>query len=231
MLIGDSALFGPALDDEKTIAERLRKITKACIINTAVIGFNSAHYLDVLRYWLEKAKLDHVLVFWCLNDAQNDTSFVQKSYLTNAFDFALARLRSRSKFYMALKNFISDRSKAYFLYDRQFYQSGNPQFARVMQDLSEMKNLCDQGQTGFDVVLLPYEYQIRNRAVEWIWAPQELLQSYLEQQGINCLRIDFQEFGGNAAKELYLYADGIHFSKLGHQEIAERVGQYLVAVE
>lgn len=201
------------------------------MINTAVIGYNTSHYFDVLRAWLKQARLDRVLVFWCLNDVQNDTSFVQQSYLTHALDFALAQLRSRSKFYMVLKNIISDRSRAYFYYDRQFYHSGNSQFARAMQDLSAMKNLCDQAQTGFDVVLLPYEYQIRNRSLEWIWAPQELLQSYFEQKGINCLRIDFQEFGGDAARELYLYADGVHFSKKGHQRIAAQVEQYLSAVE
>lgn len=230
LLIGDSVLFGPALDDSETIAERLRVQLKACIINTAVIGYNTSHYIDVLQAWMEKTTLDRVLVFWCLNDVQNDTSFVQKSNLTNAFDFALSQLRSRSKFYMALKNAVSDRSKAYFLYDLNYYRLDNPNLAQAVQDLSLMKSMCGAEDVGFDVIILPYEYQARNHNQNSVWMPQELLKNNFDQQGINYLEINFPKLDGEALKQLYLYADGIHFSKKGHQLIAEQVVDYLSSV-
>ncbi|KAA0224198.1 hypothetical protein EDS67_24315 [candidate division KSB1 bacterium] len=230
LLIGDSVLFGPALQDSETIAEHLRAKLQACIINTAVIGYNSSHYVDVLSSWISKTKLDRVLVFWCLNDVQNDTSFVQKSTMSNTFDFALMQLRSRSKFYMALKNAISDRSKIYFLYDLKYYQPGDHRYVKAKQDLRLIKNMCDTKNIALDVVILPYEYQIRNRNQSSVWIPQELLKGYFDQQDIQYREISFQEFDGEASKQLYLYADGIHFSKQGHYLIAKQVITYLSSV-
>lgn len=231
LLLGDSVLFGLALEDSETIAEHLRAKLQACIINTAVIGYNSSHYVDVLSSWISKIKLDRVLVFWCLNDVQNDTSFVQKTTVANMFDFALMQLRSQSKFYMALKNAISDRSKVYFLYDLKYYRPNHPEFARAIQDLSSLKNICAAKNIGLDVVILPYEYQIRNRNQSSVWIPQELLKGYFDQQEIPYVEIDFSEFEGQTSKSLYLYADGIHLSQRGHQMVAKQICNYLSSVD
>ncbi|MEK7727752.1 MAG: SGNH/GDSL hydrolase family protein [candidate division KSB1 bacterium] len=228
LLLGDSVLFGPAVEEGETIAEILRANTQECIINTAVIGLNSSSYVEVLQYWLQKTKPRRVLVFFCLNDAQNDTSFVQDFSLANEFSRALAQLRSRSKFYMLLKNAISDRSKVYFENDRRFYQPEQPQFEQTLKDFAALQQLCAANEVALDVVLLPYEYQLRNFAQAGIWLPQELLQAQLRAQGINCLAIDFSSFYGSRAKELYLYADGIHLSKRGHQLVAEQLESYLI---
>lgn len=223
LLLGDSVLFGPAVEEHETIAEILRAATEATIINTAVIGLNSSDYVAVMCYWLQKAKPDRVLVFFCLNDVQNDTSFVQDYSLANRLSRTLAQVRSRSKFYMLLKSAFSDRSKVYFENDRRFYQPEQPQFQQTLQDFAAMQQLCAERNIAFDVVLLPYEYQVRNAEQNGIWAPQELLQAQLLARGINCLAIECGSFYGNRAKELYLYADGIHLSPRGHQLVAEQV--------
>ncbi len=227
LLLGDSVLFGPAVEEQETIAEILRTATEATIINTAVIGLNSSDYVAVLRYWLQKTTPERVLVFFCLNDAQNDTSFVQDYSLAGRLSRALAQVRSHSKFYMLLKNAVSDRSKVYFENDRRFYRVAQPQFQQVLQDLATMQQLCATSDIGFDVVLLPYEYQVRNTEQDGIWAPQALLQAELLERGINCLAIECGSFYGKRAKELYLYADGIHLSARGHRVVAEQVLDYL----
>ncbi len=230
LLLGDSVLFGPAVDEHETIAEILRANSSACLINTAVIGLNSSSYVEVLQHWLQRAKPSRVLVFFCLNDVQNDTSFVQDYSLANRFNRALAHLRSRSKFYMLLKNAVSDRSKVYFENGRRFYQPEQSQFQQALNDLAALQKLCDANHASFDVVLLPYEYQLRNYTQSGIWLPQELLQEQLRAQKINCLAIDFSSFYGNRSKQLYLYADGIHLSRRGHQMVAEQVRRYLEPV-
>ncbi len=230
LLIGDSVLFGPAMADDETIAEILRASLHACVINAAVIGHNSSDYVAVLRYWKEKAELTRVVVFMCLNDVQNDTSTVQDVALTKSLNRFLTQLRSRSKFYMLLKNTISDRSKVYFSYDRQFYEPHDARFQQAVKDLSAMQSMCSERNVRFDVVLLPYEYQLRNFQQAGIWSPQELLQAQLREQKINCLAIDFSSFYGSRSKSLYLYADGIHLSKPGHQIVAEQVRRILEPV-
>lgn len=223
LLLGDSVLFGPAVEEQETIAEILRTATQATIINTAVIGLNSSDYVEVLRHWLQKTKPERVLVFFCLNDVQNDTALVQDFSLANWLSRTFAQMRSRSKFYMLLKDTISDRSKVYFENDRRFYRPEQPRLQQALKDFATMHQLCASNEATFDVVLLPYEYQLRNHEQAGIWSPQELLQEQLRARKINHLAIDFSSFYGSRAQELYLYADGIHLSRRGHQLVAEQI--------
>ncbi|NUO79494.1 SGNH/GDSL hydrolase family protein [candidate division KSB1 bacterium] len=227
LLLGDSVLFGPSVEEQETIAELLRASLQACIVNAAVIGHNTSDYVEVLRYWKQKTALARAVVFLCLNDVQNDTSTVQDLTLTKNLNRLLAQLRAHSKFYMLLKNTVSDRSQVYFSHDQQFYQPHDARFQQAIKDLAVMQALCSEMNVRFDVVLLPYEYQLRNSTQPGVWSPQELLQEQVRALKINCLAIDFSSFYGSRSKELYLYADGIHLSKLGHQLVAEQVSRYL----
>jgi lysophospholipase L1-like esterase len=231
LLLGDSVLFGLALNEEKTIPALLRNKLDACIINTAVIGYATRHYVDVLHYWVRKAKLDHVVIFFCLNDIDNRANVVDKSTYSNLTDFILTQLRSRSKFYMLMKNSTSDRSKVYFLLSHQAYKADDPDFIGGMKDLMAIKAMCEAEGIQFDVVVLPYEYQLRNRQQSELWRPQELMVGFFQQYKIDYLKIDLPDFDGDALKKLYLYADGIHFSALGHRLIAEQVEDLLAQNE
>lgn len=227
LLLGDSVLFGIALNEEETIAAILRNKLDACIINTAVIGYATQHYSDVLHYWIRKTKLNRVVIFFCLNDIDNRVNAVNKSTYSDLTDFILSQLRSRSKFYMLMKNAISDRSEAYFLDSYQAYKADEPDFLSGMNDLLVMKTLCDAEAIQFDVIILPFEYQLRNRGQESMWSPQEFMAGFFQQNKIDYLKVDFPDFEGDALKKLYLYADGIHFSALGHRLIAEQLLGYL----
>jgi lysophospholipase L1-like esterase len=227
LLLGDSVLFGIALDEENTIAAILRERLEACIINTSVIGYSTASYVEVLQAWIQKTTLHQALLFFCLNDVQNDTSYVQQSGLSGLPAFLLSQLRSRSKLYMLLKDLISDRSQAYFLNDLKDYRMEAARFSGAMKDLSSINNLCKTNGIELCVILLPYEYQLRNRNQAGIWAPQELIIKHLLAQPIDHLNIDFPNLPGTLVKDLYLYADGIHFSALGHRLIGEQVAVYL----
>jgi len=227
LLLGDSVLFGLALNEEETISAQLRNKLDACIINTAVIGYATPHYVDVLHYWIRKTKLNRVVLFFCLNDIQNRVDPVYESNYSNITEFILTQLRSRSKLYMLMKNRISDRSKAYFSFSHQTYKAGDPDFISGMNDLLTLKALCDAEAIQLDVIVLPFEYQLRHRGQKGIWSPQEMMAGFFQQNKIDYLNLDFPNFEGNALKKLYLYADGIHFSALGHQLIADVAIAYL----
>jgi len=231
LLLGDSVLFGIALNEEETIPAILRNKLDACIINTAVIGYATQHYIDVLHYWIRKIKLNRVVLFFCLNDIDNRANVVNKSTYLNLSDFILTQLRSRSKFYMLMKNSTSDRSKVYFLLSHQAYKADDADFISGMKDVMAMRAMCDAEDIQFDVIILPFEYQLKHRGQEGIWTPQELMADFFQQNKIDYLKIDFPDFEGDALKKLYLYADGIHFSALGNRLIAKQVEVFLARNE
>ena len=223
LLLGDSVLFGVALTEKETISEIFKKKLNACILNTSVIGYGTHHYVDVLKYWIQKAHIDRALLFFCLNDVQNYESTIRRSKLSNFSDFVLTQFRSRSKLYMAVKNMISDRSKVYFLNDEKYYHSENASFNKAIEDLDKLKSICDDADIKLHIILLPYEFQLRNHKQIDIWRPQNLLTDFCEKREIEYLKIDFSDLNRKDIKKLYLYADGIHFSPKGSQHIAEEV--------
>ena len=115
-----------------------------------------------------------------------------------------------------LKNLFSDRAKAYFEYDKQFYTFSNPEFKSALNILISIDSLCVKNKIEFIFVSLPYEYQLRvNHKYE---QPQKLLLEDLRGKNIKTYNL-FNTFASNPIdnKLLYLYADGIHFSNAGHR--------------
>ena len=223
LLLGDSVLFGMALAEEQTLPALLRAQLDACIINTAVIGYSTADYVNVLDRWLEKEQPGRVLLFYCLNDADNGTTRVQQAAWQDWRDYVLFHIRSRSKLYMFLKNAVSDRSKVYFLNDLRYYDPQSEAFINAMHDLATMQQRCQAQGVEFRVIILPYEFQLRYRDNKNYWQPQSLMIDFMKRQRIDYLAIDFPQPSAAALQALYLYADGIHFSKLGHQQIAAKI--------
>ncbi len=223
LLLGDSVLFGAGVEEENTMATLLqRALGDHCLINTAVIGYNLFNYVDVLATWLEKTRLERVVLFLCMNDIEDQPIQIQRVYSEYGVAFLLAYLRAHSKLYLLIKDLISDRSRIYYEYDRQFYKSGEPVFQRALGHLRSLRQMCLQHQADFRVILLPYEFQLRNTGTAGIWQPQELMADSLRAMGIPYLKIDDLPMAKGNTKTLYLFADGIHFSARGHREIAPK---------
>jgi hypothetical protein len=78
---------------------------------------------------------------------------------------------------------------------------------------------CAQHQVKFEVLILPYRSQFDSKNL----FPQQTLAYYLGMNGV-----PFKDLYPLLAihkhpKELYLFADEIHFSKAGHKAIAEAI--------
>ena len=227
VVLGDSVSFGVGVETEDTYVQLLQNnLPSIKVWNTAVIGYNIKNYRDVLNHLLsdksEVRNLKKVLLFFCLNDVEPggmlgkdaDTGVLQSGNAQRLLSF----LRRNSKFYILVKDAVSDRSKYYFLHDSQAYAADGENFANAMSLINEMKSNLGARGIDFTVVILPYEYQLRTGESQHL-LPQKRLATYFNEQGIDYIdAYDYFRQAGDA-KQYYLYADFGHFSRKGHQVV------------
>ncbi len=224
LILGDSVTMGVGVDADSSFVGRLAKYYQHTLrlSNASLIGYSNKDYLNVAEHLLATdTKVKGITVFFCLNDVYEGTTAVpmmsRKGWLAPAFTF----LKQNSKAYMFLKGILSDRAKAYFDFDYAFY-AANPDLVKLAADrLDTINQACIKKGVSFNVVLLPYEYQLRNKDVDSLRAPQHSLQLLLEERLINVMdATDAAAEVLQPAAEGYLYADGIHFSNRGHLAIS-----------
>lgn len=125
------------------------------------------------------------------------------------------------------KELFVDRQKDYFLYDYQFYKPADRLFNDAVNNIVKCSSLAAEFNVPVDVVVLPYEFQIRNFDQRELFKPQQLLMKELSLRGIKCF--DPSEYFKPYvlhAKSLYLFGDGIHFSKFGHRVMAKILSEH-----
>lgn len=228
LLLGDSVTFGIGAESDSTFAcivqNRLDSIN---VLNPSVIGNAVNDYLAVVDYFIvhNNFNLDirRLTIFYCLNDLYFGIKDEQAPggnlrYVLGDF---LRFFQVHSRFYTFLKKQVSDRPKSYFLFDTQFYSSDNPLFQKAMQGLVDISETCARRNIAFDIVLLPYEYQLRLPNSN-LSDPQRLVQEALA--GFSNIHIynpgDYLQQHSATSEQLFLYGDGIHFSHTGHRLIA-----------
>jgi lysophospholipase L1-like esterase len=226
LLLGDSVTMGVGVNDLETFSALIQEKTPNInIANPSVIGFDTYDYVNVYESLAQNDKLNikKVIVFFCLNDIyvreNNDTApmLSGKPFIGKIFDF----LKTNSYFYIWLKGTFFDRSKVFFENDYSLYKDKNVE--KVAENFKKIAKSCNANQIEFNVVLLPYEYQLRNHENDTIYHPQKVLSEKLIQLGINvfdCKNYVKNNINNNV-QEAFLFADGIHFSEKGHQIIAD----------
>ncbi len=227
LFLGDSVTMGIGVDNDSTFSAIVQnKVSNINILNPSTIGWSVYDYKNVLRYFINEKhnnlKIKKVFLLYCLNDLYN--SEVGKEMPGGSarefFGDFLRYFRLNSRLYIFLKNLFSDRAKAYFEYDKQFYNSTNPEFNKALNIIEGIDSFCIKNKINFIVIILPYEYQLRRG--DKVDQPQQLLIDDLEAKSIktyNMLNL-FTKIPKNK-KLLYLYADGIHFSNRGHRLAAD----------
>lgn len=235
LIIGDSVTMGLGVSNDSTFPGILNSIEDTVdVLCPALIGYSSFDYLNIVDYFLsEKVKdisINEVQIFWTLNDLysnfpdKNGPSVTPDNFFFNLVDY----LRRNTKSYIFIKNLFSDRSKAHFDYDNQFYIKDNKIFQSSIDHLKEISVKCQSKKIRLTVFILPYEYQIRNYNKTDIFKAQETLLTYLKDihiQVIDCSPA-FKDYYKSSNK-YYLWGDGIHFSEEGHKLIANFVKNYL----
>lgn len=217
LILGDSVAFGVGVENDSTFASLIQVARpEVRVINTAVVGYGIGNYRDVLQKYIPTSHLKTVVLFYCLNDIYEDMNVLPEN--VGSLGKLLGFLRRNSKLYMFLKDTFFDRSKSYFQSDFREYEAASPRFIRTVGLLIEMNDLLVKNNIDFQVVMLPYEYQLRERETGLL-KPQELMAKALPAR---VKLIDLYQCLSGQEKDstrLFLYADAMHLSKAGHKAV------------
>ncbi len=233
LFLGDSVTMGIGVKNDSTFAGRISSdLSDVEILNPSLIGYSNKDYLNVVKKLIavdrNKLGISSVYLFWCLNDVYSDYDSldlpgISKSNFVGEIN---SFFRKNSKLYHLLKETFTDRPKAYYLYDERFYNLSNNDFQKAISNLIDIKKILDENNISFTVILLPYEYQLRQNNPAQT-KPQSIISSELREENIQVFDVlNSDEFQGG--KELYLFGDGIHFSNMGHRKIAKIFKKFLM---
>ena len=223
LLLGDSVTFGVGIDTKLIFPQLIQnEFQRIKIWNTAIVGYSTLDYLNVVDVMLRKHNdIKKVVLSFCLNDVYGNLSLnpTKNSMKEKLFSF----LRSNSKLYLLIKKSFFDRSKAHALYDLGLYKDGNSDIDKHLSALTSIKSQLDESGIDFLVVILPYEYQLR---VGELKAPQDLLSSFFAKHNIESIDL-YGEFTELNSEAYFLYGDPMHLSPLGHKVVAKKMVEIL----
>ena len=104
----------------------------------------------------------------------------------------------------------------------------NQEYNNCLSTFRTINDIMIRNDINFEIILLPYEYQLREE-YSTLEMPQEKIKKSFENIGIKKVLDPYDEFkfSGIESKNFYLYADGIHFSKLGHKKLFQYLLNHL----
>ncbi len=241
LLFGDSVTMGMGVEPDSTFAGRLAAAADSFnVLNAALIGYTSTDYRTVaeglLRGPLAKGNCSfhfkRLTLFWCLNDAYEGASALHAPGQTvrQVSGGLLRFIKLHYYTYQWLKAFLFDRSRDYYLHDRSFYAAGESCLQTALRDLRHIHALARQSHVRFEIVLLPYQYQLRAENGDRL--PQSVMHTALQNSGIPIHdATEFLRTTGGETATLYRYGDGIHFSPRGHAVLAKYLQRQLAGVK
>ena len=229
LLIGDSVTMGIGVDPDSTFGGRLAaSVRSMAVLNSAWIGYTSADYLNIVGGILRRTKRDipfrirRVTLFWCLNDVYSrlDAGGDPGQGVREIGGGVLSFLRSNRRAYQWLKATLTDRPRTYFFHDLPYYSPASNHFTSSLRDLDSIALLCCLDSIAFEVVLLPYEYQLRERERR----PQQIMTDSLSARGVRWIDLgEVKTFSQGESSRLFRYGDGIHFGAEGHRLVYEAI--------
>lgn len=229
LILGDSVTMGIGVESDSTFAGLLQAFVDSVnILNPSIIGYNIVDYTNVYKYFVidhnNSLKIKRALVFWCLNDIYNDVPDIMTpgGKIRYIFSDLLMFVRMHSRLYFLLKTMLFDRPKSYFMFDEKFYRPENEVFQNTIQRIVGLSNLCKTKNIDLDIILMPYEYQLRKPNSE-NFIPQQLMMNTLNPLGIKVHDPSGDAVKSNLDKQRFLYGDGIHLSNWGHRYITHFV--------
>lgn len=225
LLIGDSVTMGMGVDPDSSYAGILaRRFPRLTIRNPSLIGYSSSHYARLIEYFVTSEAsrvhpIERITIFWCLNDASSGNQVAEPNQQHRRIaEPLLSKARRHAFTYQWIKASFFDRPQAYYRHDSRFYTGKSLELA--VADLESIAELCFEHDYSCDIILLPYEYQLREHLLE----PQQLLAERLAGLPVEIYNpAQWLLNTAGSPDDLYLYGDGIHFSERGHRLIADYV--------
>lgn len=224
--------MGIGVEPDATFAGRLAaQIDTAQVLNPSLIGYSSRDYRKVLAVLFDTAAavtVRRATVFWCLNDVYAGSPELSDpdQAVRRVGGRLLTFVRQHFRTYQWLKALLFDRPRTYYEHDRALY-AGAP-FDAAVDDLLQMQALAAGRGLRFEVVLLPYEYQLRRATDADVFEPQRRLRERLAGAGIPVYdAAPYLLAHTDEPSTLYLYGDGIHFSEDGHRLVTAFVAEQI----
>jgi lysophospholipase L1-like esterase len=218
LFLGDSVTFGVGVEDKYIFPQLIQNhFNDLQIINASIIGYSAQDYQNLATYFLEADKtLEKVVLFYCLNDLYDPMVL---SYDISIRERIHGFLRTNSKLYLMLKKVFFDRSKSYALYDISLYKQKSKDFKKNMASIARIKSLAEENDVDFQVVILPYEYQLR---INGMRTPQALIKNSFDKNNIQYFDL-FDDFANETSESYFLYGDPMHLSVKGHKVVANKM--------
>ncbi|GEM_PF-803035 len=236
LLLGDSVTMGVGVDPDRTFAGRIADAKPDVrVLNPSIVGHSVDDYEEILIDVARRdSSLGRVTVLWCLNDiytrvqaSANDTEVDEEGRdpdqrVRRMLGPVLGFIHRHVYTYQWLKAALFDRPRHYFEHDLAFYHGA--MLKRAVDRLAGIASVCREHELRCEVVLLPYEYQLRTKGAGDAFLPQQRIREHAH--ALNLPVFDAAPFLMEAEfhpAELYLYGDGIHFSERGHALLAEYI--------
>lgn len=226
--------MGIGIENDSTFAGIINNSSDSLVIlNPALIGYSSHDYKNIIKKLLDdennKFEVKNIFIFWCVNDVYSNLPVSDSPEIAN--DSFLGEivifLRNNSYFYHLLKSIFSDRPKAYYLYDKKFYNTEDKHFKQAHADLIEIARIANEYNLNIELFFLPYEYQLRDNHFEQRSFPQKLLLENLKNTKIKVHDCSAAFNIYKNVKDYYLFGDGIHFSNRGHKTLVKHIKRFL----
>lgn len=225
LFIGDSVTEGVGVEDSSTFSSLCSEgFTEHNVCNYSLVGYSTSDYTKVLKSVLQNdSNTELVTLFYCLNDVYGNAKSKDLPVMAkqNFIGKLNGILQNYCSTYKLLKLFFYQNSNRYFNYDLQFYKNDDAHFVQAMNDLHFCDSVCKAKNIFFNVVMLPYQSQLRHKN----FVPQQLVKQFCESDSIEFS--DAAEYLKQQTdiNSLYLFADEIHFSEKGHKVISDFLSQ------
>ena len=232
VFIGDSVTFGDGVNEEDTFVGIIRKkLTEFNIYNFAVSGQNLRHYVRTTKNPNNITNIKKIYVFLSLNDINMQNDIVEnRSYeissLRNIKFFQIINnfFRSKSNLYIYIKSLVLKTSEMYFWYDFNLYKE-----KKNLDDLSKNLLIIKQDLKYYDynIILLPYEFQLRKDCAPEFLMPQEKIKYMLKKNQMPFLDLTENFCDIKDHKKYFLPQDHMHLSKIGHNYLAPYLIEFI----
>lgn len=265
MVAGDSVSVGIGVEAQDSFAFLLDRLSRERrVVNAAVTGHALDDTLRVLEHALAERRVDRVVLGLCLNDFQAASQGALLPGIAatptpaeaEAAPADLARypdpvlrwlrqandawldvnglLRAHSRGYLVAKALAADTQRNHFMAELEFYRRPDAA-AAIDARFAALAALADAHDTPIDIVVFPFEYQLRERE-EALLEPQRLIRAAAERRGFRVLDLyepfrRYIEARDMPADALYLFGDPMHLSPQGHALAAAVIHRELAQAE
>lgn len=227
VFLGDSVTLGIGVEDDSTFAARIQNQNPDFnVINCSLIGYDISDYENLTDYFATGKsgfQVESITIFWCLNDIYGksvNSVELPGGNARNYFGEILSFLRTQSRLFLFAKKMFTDRPKSYYEFDLGFYQDSTKLNSAVF-DIQKMDSLCKSQNIEFNIVFLPYEFQLRSDYSNSP-TPQQILVNGLSKVKVKSTDLlPFFKTKNEDPEKFFLFGDGIHFSDYGHFIVSE----------